>query len=225
MVKALAPQDRPREKLLRLGVQSLADRELLAVVLATGGPGRDVLSLAAELLLAGGGVHGLALRSVDELRGVGGIGPARAAQVLAALELGRRSLTTVPAERARLATPQQLASWRGPQYGPAGGAQFGLVMLDTRHRLIRARVLSVGSLDATVVHPREVFREAAGASASAIVLFHNHPSGDPTPSPDDLALTTRLVRAGEVMGIRVVDHLVLAHQHYYSLLEAGRLPR
>ena len=103
--------------------------------------------------------------------------------------------------------------------------QFGIVMLDTRHRLLRAAVLSVGSLDATVVHPREVFRAAAAASSSAIVLFHNHPSGDPTPSPDDLALTMRMVRAGEVMGIRVVDHLVLADQHYYSLLEAGRLPR
>ena len=103
--------------------------------------------------------------------------------------------------------------------------QFGIVMLDTRHRLIRAAVLSVGSLDATIVHPREVFRAAAAASSSAIVLFHNHPFGDPTPSPDDLALALRLIRAGEVRGIRVVDHLVLADQHYYSLLEAGRLPR
>jgi DNA repair protein RadC len=101
--------------------------------------------------------------------------------------------------------------------------QFGIVMLDTKHRVIRVKVVSVGSLDTTIVHPREVFREAASASAAAIVLFHNHPSGDPTPSPDDLVLTTRMVNAGDVMGINVVDHLILADQRYYSLVEAGRL--
>jgi DNA repair protein RadC len=96
-------------------------------------------------------------------------------------------------------------------------------MLDTKHRVIRVKILSVGSLDTTVVHPREVFREAASASASAIVLFHNHPSGDPTPSTDDLVLTTRMVNAGDIMGIEVVDHVILADQRYYSLVESGRL--
>jgi DNA repair protein RadC len=98
-------------------------------------------------------------------------------------------------------------------------------MLDSKHRLIRVKLVSTGSLDATIVHPREVFREAAAASAAVIVLFHNHPSGDPTPSPDDVALTARMVGAGAVMGIDVVDHLILADQRYYSLLESGRLPR
>ena len=126
-------------------------------------------------------------------------------------------------ERPRLSSPQQLASYLIPQYGAGVVEQFGLVMLDTRHRVVRVRVVSVGSLDSTVVHPREVFREAASASAAAIVLFHNHPSGDPTPSPDDLALTTRLIHAGEIMGIDVVDHLILTEHRYFSLLEAGRL--
>ena len=224
-MKDLATYDRPREKLVRLGAQALGDHELVALVLGSGSRHRDVLALATGLLVEGGGVHGLARLSATDLVRVSGIGPARAAQVLAALELGRRSLTTRAAERVRLSTPQQLATWLIPQYGAGRVEQFGIVMLDTRHRLIRAAVLSVGSLDATVVHPREVFRAAAAASSSAIVLFHNHPSGDPTPSPDDLALTMLMVRAGEVMGIRVVDHLVLADQHYYSLLEAGRLPR
>jgi DNA repair protein RadC len=103
--------------------------------------------------------------------------------------------------------------------------EFGIVMLDTKHRMIRTKVLSIGSLDSTVVHPREVFREAASASASAIVLFHNHPSGDPTPSPEDMALTARLVHAGEIMGIDVVDHMILADDHYVSMLEAGRFER
>lgn len=217
--------DRPREKLARHGARALGDNELLALVLTSGSGGRDVLTLAGDLLAAAGGVQGLPGLSPADLARQRGIGPARAAQVLAALELGRRTLMIRSSERVRLSTPQQLASWLIPQFGAARVEQFGIVMLDTRHRLIRAAVLSVGSLDATVVHPREVFREAAGASASAIVLFHNHPSGDPTPSPDDLALTQRLVRAGEVMGIRVADHLVLAHQHYYSFLEAGRLPQ
>jgi DNA repair protein RadC len=101
--------------------------------------------------------------------------------------------------------------------------QFGIVMLDTKHRMIRIKILSIGSLDTTVVHPREVFREATSASAAAIVLFHNHPSGDPAPSADDLVLTTRMVNAGDIMGIDVVDHLILADQRYFSLVEAGRL--
>lgn len=224
-MKDLALYDRPREKLTRHGAASLGDNELLALVLTSGGGGRDVLTLAGDVLAAAGGVQGLPGLSAADLARQPGIGPARAAQVLAALELGRRTLMIRSSERVRLSTPQQLATWLIPQFGAARVEQFGIVMLDTRHRLIRAAVLSVGSLDATVVHPREVFREAAGASASAIVLFHNHPSGDPTPSQDDLALTERLVRAGEVMGIRVADHLVLAHQQYYSFLEAGRLPR
>ena len=103
--------------------------------------------------------------------------------------------------------------------------EFGIVMLDTKHRMIRTKVLSIGSLDSTVVHPREVFREAASASASAIVIFHNHPSGDPTPSPEDMALTARLIHAGEIMGIDVVDHMILADDRYVSMLEAGRFER
>jgi DNA repair protein RadC len=224
-MRGLAPHDRPREKLARHGPRALGDNELLALVLASGAGGRDVLALAGDVLAASGGLQGLPGLSPADLARQRGIGPARAAQVLAALELGRRTLIVRSSERVRLSTPQQLASWLIPQFGAARVEQFGIVMLDTRHRLIRAAVLSIGSLDATVVHPREVYREAAGASASAIVLFHNHPSGDPTPSPDDMALTERLVRAGEVMGIRVADHLVLAHQQYYSFLEAGRLPR
>jgi DNA repair protein RadC len=103
--------------------------------------------------------------------------------------------------------------------------QFGLVMLDTKARIIRTKLVSVGSLDSTIVHPREVFREAAAGAAAAIVLFHNHPSGDPTPSKDDLVLTARMIHAGEIMGIDVVDHIILADQTYYSLLESGNMLR
>jgi DNA repair protein RadC len=222
-MKAVAPHDRPREKLERLGAAALGDNELLALVLGTGSRDRDVLALANRLLEHAGGLHGFTRADVGTLRGVDGIGRARAAQVLAAVELGRRTLVRAGRERPRLNSPRELAAHLLPLYGAHAVEQFGIVMLDTKHRVIRTKIVAVGSLDTTVVHPREVFREATAASAAAIVLFHNHPSGDPTPSTDDLVLTTRLVNAGDVMGIEVVDHLILADQRYYSLVESGRL--
>jgi DNA repair protein RadC len=222
-MKDVARHDRPREKLQRLGAAALGDNELVAIVLGSGSRECGALELANRLLARAGGLHGLTRAAVGELHLVPGIGDARAAQVLAAVELGRRTLVRGTTDRPRLSTPRQLASYLLPQYGAAAVEQFGIVMLDTKHRMIRIKILSIGSLDTTVVHPREVFREATSASAAAIVLFHNHPSGDPTPSGDDLVLTTRMVNAGDIMGIDVVDHLILADQRYFSLVEAGRL--
>jgi DNA repair protein RadC len=221
-MKELAPCDRPREKLERAGVSALGDNELLALVLGSGSRREGVLALATRLLASVGGLHRLPRATVSDLRGLPGMGRARSAQVLAAVELGRRSCVRSGTDQPRVASPRQLAGLLLPQFGSGAVERFGVVLLDTKHRVIRATVLSVGSLDATVVHPREVFREAASASAAAIVLFHNHPSGDPTPSPDDLALTSRLIQAGDIMGIAVVDHLILADDRYISLLEAGR---
>ena len=222
-MKDVAPHDRPREKLQRLGAASLGDNELVAIVLGSGSRECGALELANRLLQRAGGLHGLTRTAFGELHLVPGVGNARAAQVLAAVELGRRTLVRGATERPRLSTPRQLASYLLPQYGAGAVEQFGIVMLDTKHRMIRIKILSIGSLDTTVVHPREVFREATSASAAAIVLFHNHPSGDPAPSADDLVLTTRMVNAGDIMGIDVVDHLILADQRYFSLVEAGRL--
>ena len=222
-MKEVAPHDRPREKLERLGAAALGDNELLALVLGTGSRHADALALANRLIEHVGGLHGLMRIDLGRLRGVAGVGPARAAQIVGAVELGRRTLVRGGAERPRLRSPREMAAYLLPQYGGSTVEQFGLVMLDTKHRVIRIKIVSSGSLDTTVVHPREVFREAAAASAAAIVLFHNHPSGDPTPSPDDLLLTTRMISAGAIMGIDVVDHLILADQQYFSLLEAGRL--
>lgn len=224
-MKDVAPYDRPREKLERLGPASLGDNELLALVLGSGSRDAGALETANRLLAAAGGVHGLTRIGSGQLRNVTGIGRARAAQVMAAVELGRRTLMREAGERTRLRTPRDLAALLLPQYGSHPVEQFGIVMLDTKQRVIRIKILSLGSLDTTVVHPREVFREAAAASAASIVLFHNHPSGDPSPSGDDIALTARLVSAGAVMGIDVVDHLILADQRYFSLVEAGRLAR
>jgi DNA repair protein RadC len=222
-MKDVAPHDRPREKLERLGAQGLGDNELLAMVIGSGSRDADALALANRLLQRAGGVHGLTRLGMDRLRVFSGVGPARAARIIAAVELGRRTLLRAIAERPQLSSPRELAAYLLAQYGTAEVEQFGIVMLDTKHRIIRARIVSSGSLDSTIVHPREVFREAASAAAAAIVLFHNHPSGDPTPSPDDLELTMRMVHAGDIMGIDVVDHLILAEQSYVSLLEAGQL--
>ena len=222
-MKDLAPHDRPREKLERLGAAGLGDNELVAVVLGSGSRDTDALALANRLIDHAGGLHGLTRAGVHDLRQVPGVGSARAAQVLAAVELGRRTLLRGTAERPQLVFPRQVAAYLLPQYGAGPVEQFGILMLDTKQRVIRIKIVAVGSLDSTVVHPREVFREAAAASAAAIVLFHNHPSGDPTPSNDDLLLTSRMVNAGDIMGIDVIDHVILADQRYFSLVEAGRM--
>ena len=221
-MKDVAKHDRPREKLQRLGAAALGDNELVAIILGSGSRRCGALETANRLLERTGGLHALARTAPDELS-ITGIGPARAARIAAAVELGRRTLVRAALERPRYQTPQQLAGYLLPQYGGAAVEQFGIVMLDTKHRLIRIKLVSIGGLDSTIVHPREVFREATAVSAAAIVLFHNHPSGDPTPSSDDLVLTTRMIRAGEIMGIDVIDHLILAEQRYFSLVEAGSL--
>ena len=218
-----AARDRPREKLGRLGAAALGDNELLALVLGSGTRRAGALALANLVLDAAGGIHALAASNGGELRQVPGVGEARAAQVLAAIELGRRTLLRPPADRPQLLTPREVGMYLLPEFGARPVEQFGIVLLDAKHRPLRTAVLTVGTLDRSVVHPREVFREAASARAAGIVLFHNHPSGDPTPSADDVLLTKRLVAAGELMGIDVLDHLVLTATRFVSLRELGRL--
>jgi DNA repair protein RadC len=222
-MKSVAVHDRPREKLERAGAGALGDNELLALVLGHGAPRAGALELANAVLVATGGLHGLARASVDDLRQVPGIGAARAAQLLAAIEAGRRTLVRSRRDRPQIINPRDAAALLLPEFGNRSVEHFGVVLLDTKHRVLRATLLSVGTLDASIVHPREVFREATRGGAAAIVLFHNHPSGDPTPSEDDVELTRRLVRAGDVMGIDVLDHVIVAETQYYSLREQKRI--
>ena len=222
-MKAVAPHDRPREKLQRVGAGGLGDNELLAIVLGQGMPRASVLELANAVLAAVGGLHGLVRATADDLRRVPGIGPARAAQLVAAIEAGRRTLVRGRRERVQILSSRDVAELLVPEFGGKPVEQFGVVLLDTKHRVLRTSLLSVGTLDASIVHPREVFREAASGGAAAIILFHNHPSGDPRPSPDDVTLTRRLIRAGEMMGIDVLDHVIIAENGFHSLREAGDL--
>jgi DNA repair protein RadC len=220
-MKTVATHDRPREKLQRLGATALGDNELLAIVLGHGRSRVSALDLANAVLEAADGAHGLVRSRYEDLCAVPGIGRARAAQILAAVELGRRTLTRPSRERVQIVNARSAAEYLLPQYGSRSVEQFGVVLLDTKRRVIRTLVLSVGTLDASIVHPREVFGAAAAAGAAALVLFHNHPSGDPRPSPDDVDLTRRLAAAGVLMGIDVIDHLILADVRYYSFKEEG----
>ncbi len=198
------------DKLRRIGPAGLSDDELASVV-----AGRAV-AVNLPILAREGCAATAALMT--------GQSTASSAKLLAAVELGRRTVTRQFEERPRLTTPRQLASLLLPEHGSHPVERFGIVALDTKHRLLGTRIISTGSIDSTVAHPREVFLAAVALRAAAIVLFHNHPSGDPTPSSDDLVLTTRMVNAGDVMGIDVVDHLILADQRYFSMVESGRIP-
>jgi DNA repair protein RadC len=222
-MKDLSPDDRPREKLLRHGVSALGDNELVALVLGSGFARKGALTVANELLRARGGLHGVLKSSCEDLSSVPGIGAARAAQLTAAVELGRRTLTHAPGARVQFRTPRDAAAYLLPAFGSRPVEQFGVVLLDTKHRVLRTSVVAVGTMNSTVVQPRDVFREAMLGAAAAVVVFHNHPSGDPTPSRDDLELTRRLVAAGALMGIDVVDHIVLGDVRYCSLKELGKL--
>ena len=213
--------ERPRERMAQLGASSLSSRELVAAVLGTGARGLSALDLAGRLLEPG--LHGLASRSLHDLERVRGMGRAKAARVLAALELGARLASESGGGSPSLLSPGEAARYLLPRYSARPVETFGLLALDARHRLRREAVVSVGCLTASLVHPREVFQEAVVSRAAALVLFHNHPSGDPEPSAEDLALTRRLAAAGSLMGIEVLDHLVLGAGRYVSLKERSVL--
>ena len=217
----LPAEDRPRERLRRHGASALSNRELLAVVLGTGTRGASALDVATALLDSG--LRGLAGRTAGELESARGLGRAKAARVAATLELGARLASEGRGTAAALRTPGESARYLLPRYGARPVETFGILALDVRHRLKREAVISVGCLTSSLVHPREVFQEAVVARAAALVLFHNHPSGDPEPSAEDVALTRRLASAGTLMGIEVLDHIVLGAGRFVSLKERGLL--
>jgi DNA repair protein RadC len=220
VMKHVAPRDRPREKLARVGAAALGDNELLAILLGEGSRGHNALELASQVLDDVSGLGGLARAASDQLRRRRGVGRTKAARIIAAVELGRRTLAEwAHVGRPQMASPREAAAYLVPLYGSRRVEQCGIVLLDTRYRLLQTVLLSVGVLDRTCTHPRELFREAMAGGASAIIMFHNHPSGDPLPSGDDLMMTRRIYEAGELMGVALIDHLVLTESRYYSFRE------
>jgi DNA repair protein RadC len=216
--------DRPREKLTRAGPAALGDHELVAALLGTGTSTRDALAVACDVLAAGDAAGGLARLSGGELERIPGVGPSHAARILAAVELGRRVLARGQPDRPTFRDAESIAAYLMPRYAERRVEHFGVLLLDTRLRLLRSVELTTGTLDSSPVLPRDVFREAMLANAHSVVVFHNHPSGDPAPSADDVAVTARVAQCGFVMGIEVLDHVILGSRAYFSFRHAGRMP-
>jgi len=222
-VAELAVDDRPREKLLRRGAGALTDVELLAVLLRTGVRGESVLEYARRWLEEHGGLVGLATLDVTQILQRHGIGPAKGAELAAALELGRRLARQSMEGRPVLDRPELVADYLIASFGAERNELFGCVTLDARHRLLQLHVLHRGSRTSSPVEPAEVFRQAIVANANGVIIWHTHPSGDPSPSDDDRDLTRRLVGAGQLLSIPVLDHLVVARGSWFSFRQRGLL--
>lgn len=215
--------DRPREKLARVGAEALGDNELVALLLGSGLRSRNALMVAQDVLAAAEGAPGLARLGLDELCRIRGVGQSRAARLLAAIELGRRALFGDRRHRPQLRSTDDIAGYLLPRYSGFSVERVGVLLLDQRQRVIRSTILSTGTIEGSVSHPRDIFRVAMLAAASRVVVFHNHPSGDPTPSEADHLVTRRLAQAGELMGMDLMDHIILAGSRFYSFRNAGHL--
>lgn len=213
--------DRPRERLAALAPAALSARELLAILLGSGAAGRSAADLAGELLARFGSLRRLAAAETFELERVPGIGFARACTVLAAFELGRRLAAEPPERRLRIRGPVDVFRRLGPYLRDRRQEEFWALYLDTQNGVLSEHRVSVGLLNSSLVHPREVFAPAIVRAAASVVLVHNHPSGDPDPSPEDLEVTLQLVESGRLIGIPVRDHIVIGDGRYASLLERG----
>ncbi len=220
-IKELPAGERPRERLQHYGAQALSTAELLAIILRTGVDGENVVRLAERLLAQFDGLPGLARASFDELCQVKGLGPAKVAQLQAALELGRRLQVATPDARPVVQSPADVAHLVGSEMAFLPQEEFWVLHLDTRNRVQRIQRLYRGSLNQATVRVAEVFRDAVRANAAAIIAVHNHPSGDPSPSPQDVALTRSLVEAGRLLDIPLLDHLIIGHGRWISMKERG----
>ena len=216
-------EERPRERLVRHGAERLANKELLAILLRTGTQEGSALMLAERLLARFGSLPNLATTSYEELLAVKGIGPAKATDILAAFELAKRLGESRMEFKGVVHTPQDAAQLVVRELSLADKEHFMIIMLNTKHRVIAKKVVSIGHLHASLVHPREMFKEAIRRSSAAVILVHNHPSGDLTPSRDDITTTERLRDVGDLLGIDVLDHIIIGDNRYLSFREQGLL--
>jgi DNA repair protein RadC len=214
-------EERPRERLIRYGPQALSTAELLAIVLRTGTKERSAIGLAEYLLSRHEGLRGVACAGVEELAKIKGIGPVKGVQIAACVELGRRLAAHSSEGRPIIRSPEDAANLLMPEMRDAPKENFKSLLLDTKNRVMKVLTVSVGSLDASIVHPREVFRDAVAAGAASVVAAHNHPSGDPTPSAEDRQVTKRLMEAGQVLGIELLDHLIIGDGRWVSMKQQG----
>jgi DNA repair protein RadC len=223
-LRELPRAERPRERLIDLGARALTATELLAILIGSGGARRSALALAHDVLATtDGSLRRLSTQPVASLTAIHGLGVARAMAIHAALELGRRLSTEARDDGAPLRSPRDVWTAFAPRLEDLPVEEFHVAVLDSQHRLDRDITVTRGILNSSLVHPREVFREAIAERAAAIILVHNHPSGDPTPSPDDRAITSQLVAAGRLLDIPVADHVVIGRGRYLSFAEGGLL--
>ena len=217
------PEDeRPREMLLKKGPEHLSPAQLLAIILRTGSEGKSALELAMELLDHFSGLSQIANASVYELCKIKGIGHAKAIQIKAAIEIGKRAMGKPLKSNKRIRSSKdvyEVCLHYVPQFKGLKKEVFRVLMLDSKNRIFAESIVSQGSLTSSIVHPREVFAPAIKNSAASLIFLHNHPSGDPTPSPEDVEITRRLVKAGEIIGIKVLDHIIIGDEGYMSFAD------
>lgn len=220
-IKELPSDERPRERLLHYGAHVLSTAELLAIIFRIGTRDENVVRLAERLLQAFEGLPGLARTSPEELVNARGVGPAKVAQLKAAFELGRRLQAAAPHDRPQIRSPADAANLVLSELGLLEQEELHVLLLDTKNRVTNRKMVYRGSLNTSLIRVGELFRFAIRANANSLIVVHNHPSGDPTPSPEDVAVTKQIVEAGKLLDIDVLDHLIIGHQRYVSLKERG----
>jgi DNA repair protein RadC len=221
MIRDMPVDERPRERLLMVGPQALATAELLAIIMRVGRPGESVVRMAERLLSHIGGLEKIGQATIRELQAIQGIGPAKAVEIKAALELGRRLMASAPQERAKISSPADAANLVMSEMTFLEQEHLRTILLDTRNGVLKMPTVYKGSLNSSVVRIGEIFRGAIRENAAALIVVHNHPSGDPTPSPEDVRVTREIGKAGELLGIDLLDHIVIGRHRFVSLKERG----
>jgi DNA repair protein RadC len=221
MIKDVHVADRPRERLVRQGAESLSNQELIAILLRTGTKQESVLHLANRVLSFFEQIQELKNATLEEIMSVKGIGEAKAVQLLAAVELGRRLSQQQTDNKFTIRSPQDAATYLMPDMTFLKQEHFVALFLNVKNQILHKQTIFIGSLNASIVHPREIFREAVKRSAASIICAHNHPSGNPAPSPEDIDVTKRLFEAGQLMGIELLDHVIIGDHQFISLKEKG----
>ena len=223
LIEAIPAEDRPRERLLRLGVRALSGAELLAVLIGTGAHGASALDIATRLIQQFGSLRAVADAEPVVLERVAGVGSAKALRMKAAAEFGRRIVSHSAEPMPAVRTPEDVARLVMDEMRTLDREHFRVILLNSKNRVLSVETISVGTLNASIVHPREGLKPAIMKSAAAIILVHNHPTGVPTPSQEDIAITKRFVKAGEIVGIDVLDHIIIGNGQFQSLKELGVL--
>ncbi|KHE67734.1 DNA repair protein RadC [Halobacillus sp. BBL2006] len=223
MIKDVPKADRPRERMIDLGASHLSNQELIAILLGSGTKQESVMELAQRLLIHFEGIWLLKDATIEELTAIRGIGVAKAVLIMSAIEMGKRMQQMKPVERYMIRSPEDGADFVMEEMRDLKQEHFICLFLNTKNQVLHRQTIFIGSLNASIVHPREVFKEAVKRSAASIICAHNHPSGDPTPSQEDIQVTRRLKECGKMIGIELLDHLVIGDRKFISLKEKGYL--